>query len=100
MRSQSVTASKRDVRFQPLAFTGHGVVMLSYVLNSERAIQMSILVVNAFVRMRELISTNKDLAERIEKLERGRDRIASVIKILVENIDRLALEVNRMKAFA
>lgn len=78
MRSQSVTASKRNVRFQPLAFTEHGVAMLSAVLNSERAIQMSILVVNAF---------NRDLAERIGKLERGHDRTASVIEILVEDID-------------
>jgi len=98
IRSQSVTASKRNVRFQPLAFTEHGVVMLSSVLNSERAIQMSILVVNAFVRMRELISSNKDLAERIGKLERGHDRTGSVIEILVEDIDRLALEVKHMKA--
>ena len=46
MRSQFVTASKRNVRFQPLAFTEHGVVMLSAVLNSARAVEMSILVVD------------------------------------------------------
>jgi hypothetical protein len=74
-----VTASKRNIRFQPLAFTEHGVVMLSAVLNSDRAIQMSILVVDAFVRMRELIAPNKDIADRVEKLERGHHRSASVI---------------------
>jgi hypothetical protein len=45
--SQIATASKINIRFQPLAFTEHGMVMLSAVLNSERSIQMSILVVEA-----------------------------------------------------
>ncbi len=98
MRSQFATASKTNIRFQPLAFTEHGVVMLSAVLNSERAIQMSILVVDAFVRMRELMASNKDIAARVEKLERCHDRSASVIEILVEDIDRLAHEVKEMKA--
>jgi hypothetical protein len=98
MRSQTATASKINVRFQPLAFTEHGVVMLSAVLNSARAVEMSILVVDAFVRMRELIASNKDIAARVEKLERGHDRSVSVIEILVEDIDRLANEVKHMKA--
>ena len=72
--------------------------MLSSVLNSPRAIEMSILVVNAFVRMRELLASNKDLAARVEKLERSHNRAASVIEILVEDIDRLAGEMKRMKA--
>jgi len=98
MRSQFVTASKINIRYQPLAFTEHGVVMLSAVLKSARAVEMSILVVDAFVRMRELIAANKDIAARIEKLERGHDRTASVIEVLVEDIDRLAGEVKQMKA--
>jgi hypothetical protein len=48
--------------------------MLSSVLNSARAVEMSILVVDAFVRMRELIASNRDIAARIEKLERSHDR--------------------------
>ncbi len=68
--------------------------MLSSVLNSPRAIQMNILVVNAFVRMRELIASNKDLATRIEKLERGHSRVASVIEVLLEDIDRIAEKFN------
>jgi hypothetical protein len=98
MRSQIATASKRNIRFQPLAFTEHGVVMLSAVLNSPRAVEMSILVVDAFVRMRQLIAHNKDIAARVETLERGHDRSASVIEILVEDIDRLAYEVKTMRA--
>jgi hypothetical protein len=98
MRSQIVTASKRNIRFQPLAFTEHGVAMLSAVLKSQRAIETSISVIRAFVRMRELMLHNKDIAARVEKLERGLDRTASVIHLLVEDIDRLAHEVKEMKA--
>ena len=97
MRSQIATASKRNVRYRPLAFTEYGVVMLSSVLNSERAIRMGIAVVEAFVRLRELIATNKDIATRVEKLERSHDRTASVIEVLVEDIDRLGRKVERFK---
>ena len=82
-------------RYLPYAFTEHGVVMLSSVLNSERAIQMSILVVNAFVRMRELIAANKDLSTRIDKLERGHHRTASVIEVLVETSTVWLVKSNR-----
>jgi hypothetical protein len=59
---------------------------------------MNIFIVRAFVHLRELIANNKDLAARLEKLERGHHRTASVIEVIVEDIDRLALEVKRMKA--
>jgi hypothetical protein len=94
MRSQSVTASKRNVRFVPLAFTEQGVAMLSAVLRSDRAVQMSIAIVRTFVRMRELMAANKDIAARVEKPERGHDRTASVI----EGTSPLLLEKNRVKA--
>jgi len=98
MRSQSVISSKRGIKYQPLAFTEHGVAMLSAVLKSSRAVAMSIGIVRAFVRMRELVVAHKDLAARIDKLEQGHDRAASVIEVLIEDIDRLAVEVKRMKA--
>ena len=85
-------------RYLPYVFTEHGVVMLSSVLNSDKAVEMSILVVNAFIRMRELIASNKDLAARVEKLENGQDRTASGIEILVEDIDRIGAELKQMKA--
>jgi ORF6N domain len=98
MRSQFVTSSKRGMKYQPLAFTEHGVAMLSSVLNSERAIQMNIAVIRAFVRMRQLIEKDRDIAARVEKLEDGQSRAASVIEVLAEDIDRLAHEVKEMKA--
>ena len=98
MRSQFATSSKRKLTIQPLAFTEHGVVMLSSVLKTARAIEMSIHVVETFVRIRELMASNKDIATRVEKLEHRHDRTASIIEVLVEDIDRLAHEVKTMKA--
>ena len=72
--------------------------MLSSVIKSERAIQVNVMIIRAFVRMRELIAANKDIAVRVDKLERSQKRTASVIEILVEDIDRVAKEVRRMKA--
>ena len=63
--------------------------MLSSVLNSPRAVQMNILIVRAFVRMRELLATHKDLAARVEKLEASQEQQASVITLLAEEIDEL-----------
>jgi phage regulator Rha-like protein len=57
-------------RTLPYAFTEHGVAMLSSVLNSERAVEMNILIIRAFVRLREILATHKNLAHRMEELER------------------------------
>lgn len=69
MRSQIVTASKRNVRHRPWAFTEHGAIMAANVLNSGQAVRMSVYVVRAFVRLREALSLHKDLARRLEDLE-------------------------------
>jgi len=63
--------------------------MLASVLTSERAAQMNILIVRAFVKLREILATNKDLADRLEKVERTQEQHASVITILAEEIDNL-----------
>jgi phage regulator Rha-like protein len=77
-------------RTLPYAFTEHGVAMLSSVLNSQRAVQMNILIIRAFVALREMLATHKDLARKIEDLERqqkehGRQFAAvySVVKRLI-----------------
>ena len=82
----------------PYVFTQEGVAMLSSVLRSPRAVKMNIDIMRAFMRLRELIASNKDIAARVEKLERGHDRTASVIEVLVEDIDRLAHEMKESKA--
>jgi hypothetical protein len=64
--------------------------MLSSVLRSRRAILANIAIMRSFVHLREMIAANKDLAARIEKLERSHDRTASVIEVLVNEIDGIA----------
>jgi hypothetical protein len=93
LRSQFVTSNvgRGGRRYLPYAFTEHGVAMLSSVLNSDRAVQMNILIIRAFVQIRELLATNKDLAARVEKLEAGQQEHASIIGILAEEIDQMKL---------
>lgn len=81
----------------PYAFTEHGVAMLSSVLNSPRAIEMNIAIFRAFVRMRELMLHSKELTARVESLERKHDRTASVIEVLVEDIDKLVGDIKHIK---
>ena len=76
-------------RTRPYVFTEHGVAMLSSVLNSERAVQMNILIVRAFVKMRELLANHKDLAARVEKLESAQKKHGSIIAVLAEEIDEM-----------
>ncbi len=65
--------------------------MLSAVLRSRRAVEMSILVMRAFVKLREMVASNRDLAARMEKLEASQKEHASVINILAEEIDMLRI---------
>ena len=73
-------------RHLPYAFTEHGVAMLSSVLNSERAVAMNILIIRAFVKLREILATHKDLARKIEELELRQEvqasHIANIYKIV------------------
>lgn len=63
----SSSASYGGRRYLPYVFTEHGVAMLSSVLNSERAVQMNILIIRAFVKLRELLATHKELADNQAK---------------------------------
>jgi len=69
LRSQFVTSSWGGRRYAPYAFTEQGVAMLSSVLNSPRAIAVNIEIMRAFVRLRGMIATNKELAKRLNELE-------------------------------
>lgn len=70
MRSQIVTAYKRNVRYRPYAFTEHGAVMAANVLNSPSAVQMSVFVVRAFIKMRSLLTDRKGLSGQLVELEK------------------------------
>jgi hypothetical protein len=73
LKSQIVTASWGGSRIAPYAFTEQGVAMLSSVLRSPRAVQVNIAIMRAFVRLREMLLTNADLARKLGDLERKYD---------------------------
>ncbi len=72
LRSQFATSSWRHGgrRSLPYAFTEHGAIMLASVLNSERAVEASVFVVRAFVKLRSLLATHKEIAQKLTELER------------------------------
>lgn len=80
-RSQIVTGPQkhRDPRFPPFAFTEQGVAMLSSVLRSERAAVVNIAIMRAFVHLRELLTSNADLARKFDDLEKKYDRQFRVV---------------------
>jgi phage regulator Rha-like protein len=91
LRSQIVTSSSGHGgrRYLPRAFTEHGAVMAANVLNSERAIKMSIFVVRAFVRMRETFAANQQLLAKLSELERRVESHDSEIQDLFDTIREL-----------
>ena len=91
LRSQIATSKKvrGGTRYLPFAFTEQGAAMLSSVLNSERAIRVNIAVIRAFVRIREFLSTHKDLARKLEDLERKYESHEIQIKAIFEAIREL-----------
>jgi len=73
LRSQTVTLKSgrgQHRKYLPYVFTEQGVAMLSSVLHSDRAIEVNIAIMRAFVRLREILSTHKDLAAKLEKMDR------------------------------
>ena len=91
LRSQIVTSSHGGRRYVPYVFTEQGVAMLSSVLHSSRAIKVNIAIMRAFVRLREVLAANTDLAAEIERLrndqqEHGQQirQIFSIIESLME----------------
>ena len=73
LRSQSVISNRGGRRYPPYAFTEQGVAMLSGVLNSDRAVKVNIEIMRAFVRLRQMLASNKDLEQNIYKLEKKFD---------------------------
>jgi hypothetical protein len=91
LRSQFATsnAGRGGRRYPPYAFTEHGAIMAATVLNSERAVEMSVFVVRAFVRLREMLANNRELATKIEELEQRLDTHDASIQDLIEAIKEL-----------
>jgi hypothetical protein len=95
-RSQFVT-SKSDrigLRYKPMAFTEQGVSMLSSVLRSKRAVQVNIEIMRTFVRLREMLTAHKDLARKVEQIEKKYDE---QFQIVFEAITKLWEEDEKPK---
>jgi hypothetical protein len=87
LRSQNVTLKRGEhLKYAPCVFTEHGAVMLANVLKSDRAVRASILVVRAFVSLRQMLGTHDDLLRRVEAIERRVGKhdteLHEIIKIL------------------
>ncbi len=93
LRSQIATSKigRGGSRYLPYVFTEHGVAMLSAVLKSQRAVQMSIFIVRAFIKMREMLATHAELALKIDEIERKQkeqgDQLSSVYSVVKQLID-------------
>jgi len=87
LRSQSVTLKRgQHIKYRPYAFTEHGILMLSSVLNSERAVQVNIEIMRAFVKLREMLASHKDLALKLAEMEKKYD---SQFKVVFDAIREL-----------
>ena len=90
LKSQIVISSWGGLRrATPYAFTEQGIAMLSSVLKSKRAIDVNILIVRAFVKMRQILSTHKELADKLNKLEDKYEKHDKDIKAIIDAIRQL-----------
>jgi hypothetical protein len=96
-RSQFATGSQkhRDPRYLPYAFTEHGSIMAANVLNSPRAVQMSVFVVRAFVKMRALLLSQTGLARKLAELEKKlTERLDVHERVITDIIQQIMLLLN------
>src|SRR6185437_3124384 len=89
LRSQNATSSWGGRRVAPYAFTEHGVLMLSSVLNSERAIAVNIQIMRIYTKMREMLLTNQEILLKLEQLERKVDGHDEDIQLIFAYLKQL-----------
>lgn len=89
-RSQNATLKRgENIKYLPYAFTEHGVLMLSNVLKSERAIEVSIKIIDVFVKLRETLADNTELRLAIEQIKRKTDNNTKNIEVVFKYLDEL-----------
>ncbi len=86
------TSSWGGTRKLPKAFTEQGIAMLSSILNSERAIQVNIAIIRVFVKLREILSSHKELAQKLSQLERKIENHDEEIKVIFDAIRKLMVQ--------
>ena len=97
LKSQFVTSSWGGRRKLPFAFTEQGIAMLSSVLHSERAIKVNIAIMRAFVKLRELLLSNKELNQQLQEMEAKYDKqfhiVFEVLQQLMETPNKLRKDI-------
>jgi hypothetical protein len=89
LKSQFATSSWGGTRKLPFVFTEYGVLMLSSILTSDRAIQLNILIMRVFTRIRQMLTDNTELRLAIEKLERRTENHTKNIEVVFKYLDEL-----------
>jgi phage regulator Rha-like protein len=89
LKPHGLTTGRGGTRYPAYAFTEQGVAMLSSVLNSKRAIQVNIAIMRAFVKLRQILSTHKELVHKLNELERKIEKHDVDIKSIFEAIRQL-----------
>ncbi len=89
LRSQIVTSSHGGARYMPMAFTEHGVLMLSSILKSQRARAVNIQIMRLFVKMREHLLTHKDVLLQLEKLRHTSKEHAGKIAVIFKYLKQM-----------
>jgi hypothetical protein len=97
LRSQFATSKRGGRRYLPYVFTEQGVSMLSSILNSDRAVEVNIYIIRTFVRLRKLLSTNKELAKKLTELEKKVEKHDSDILSILEAIRQLITAPHKSK---
>ena len=95
LKSQNVTSSWGGRRTLPYVFTEHGVLMLSSVLNSERAMAVNIHIMRVYTRMREMVLTNQEILKKIAKLESADKKQGQQIDVIFKYIQQLENNKNQ-----
>jgi len=97
LRSQIVTSNVGGTRYMPMAFTEHGVLMLSSVLKSQRAIDVNIQIVRIFSKMRKLLMSHKELLNRVSNIELNLEDQSYEIRVLFDYLKNLMNEKDLKK---
>ena len=97
LMSQIGTSNRGGTRKPPRVFTEQGVAMLSSVLKSKRAVHVNIAIMRAFVRLREILSTHKVLAEKLIQLVKRMDEKDKAVRLIFEAISQLMAEPEKPK---
>ena len=91
LRSQIVTSSWGGTRYRPMAFTEHGVAMLSSVVNSKQAIEVNIQIIRAFIQLRKAIIAKEIILRKIDAIIKRVDNHDEEIEVIIQTIEKMLI---------